>query len=202
MAHIFRSFFVFILHLGYFGPLVLGVLDSSFLVLPFGNDLLLVGLISHHPGGLPLYVFSAACGSAIGVLALALVARKFGEKRIEKLAGPKRFELLKHHIDNRAGFLIALACIAPPPFPFTMVIAAAGALGYASWRLMAIDFIARATRFTVLGLLAVKFGRQFLLIGKSSPFVWSMGVFILVCLVASAISIWHWIDTDDSSAQA
>ncbi len=38
--------FRFLFHIGYLGPLVMGVLDSSFLVLPFGNDLLIVGLVA------------------------------------------------------------------------------------------------------------------------------------------------------------
>lgn len=196
MSHFFRPFFLFLVHLGYFGPLVMGVLDSSFLVLPFGNDLLVVGMVAHHHEGLPFYVLSAACGSTLGVLLLALVARKFGEKGISKFAGQQRFESLKRRMDKRAGFLIALACIAPPPFPFTLVIAAASALGYSLPRLMIINFFARAARFTVLGLLAVEFGRQFLRIGQTEPFVWSVMVLIAICVVGSALSIWRWTHMD------
>lgn len=174
----------------------MGVLDSSFLVLPFGNDLLVVGMVAHHHEGLPFYVLSAACGSTLGVLLLALVARKFGEKGISKFAGQQRFESLKRRMDKRAGFLIALACIAPPPFPFTLVIAAASALGYSLPRLMIINFFARAARFTVLGLLAVEFGRQFLRIGQTEPFVWSVIVLIAICVVGSALSIWRWTHMD------
>ncbi|HEX4021071.1 MAG TPA: VTT domain-containing protein [Acidobacteriaceae bacterium] len=202
MSHFFRAFLHFLFHLGYFGPLVMGVLDSSFLVLPFGNDLLVVGLVAHHHDGLPFYVVSAAIGSTIGVLLLAVVARRFGEKGIAKLAGQKQFDMLKRHMDKRAGFLIALACVAPPPFPFTMVIAASGALGYSFVRLAIIDFFARSVRFIVLGLLAIKFGRQFLRIGQSEPFLWSMSVFIIVCFVASGISIWHWTRTARAGKQA
>ena len=36
----------FVVQLGYFGPFVMGIMDSSFLVLPFGNDLLVVGLVA------------------------------------------------------------------------------------------------------------------------------------------------------------
>jgi membrane protein YqaA with SNARE-associated domain len=193
MANFFRPFLIFLVQLGYFGPLVMGVLDSSFLVLPFGNDLLVVGLIAHHHDGLPFYVLSAACGSTIGVLALALVARRFGEEGIRKIAGQKRFETLKKHIGKRAGLAIAVGCLAPPPFPFTLVIASASALDYSLPRMLGISFVARATRFTILGLLAVSFGHEVLRIGRSSPFWWSMVVFITICFVASGVSIWHWV---------
>jgi hypothetical protein len=80
----------FIFHLGYFGPLVMGVLDSSFLVLPFGNDLVVVGLAAQNHKGIPWYVLSAACGSTCGALLLALVARKRGQEAIREDEEPRR----------------------------------------------------------------------------------------------------------------
>lgn len=68
-------FLRFIFHIGYFGPLLMGILDSSFLVLPFGNDLVVVGMVARHQKGTPGYVLSAALGSSIGVLILAMVAQ-------------------------------------------------------------------------------------------------------------------------------
>lgn len=193
MSHFFRPLLHVLFHLGYLGPFVMGILDSSFLVLPFGNDLLIVGLVAHHHHGLPYYVLSAACGSTVGALTLALVARKFGEQGIRKVAGQKQFDRLQKHIGKRSGFAVAIGCLAPPPFPFTMVIAASSAMGYSLWRLLAINFVARAVRFTILGFLAIKFGPAVLRIARSPAFVWTMVAFILLCLVASVFSIWHWV---------
>ncbi|MDR5728792.1 MAG: hypothetical protein RB191_15325 [Terriglobia bacterium] len=193
MSHAFRPFLHFLFDLGYFGPFVLGILDSSFLVLPFGNDLLVVGLIAHHHAGFLLYVLSAAFGSTVGVLLLASVARKFGEEGIRKVAGQKQFDRLKKKIGERSGVAVAIGCLAPPPFPFTMVIAATSALGYSLWRVAGINFVSRAVRFSVLGLLAIRFGTVILRIGKSPVFVWSVIAFIALCLIASAFSIWHWV---------
>lgn len=192
MSSFFRPLLLFLFELGYFGPLAMGVL-SSFLVLPFGNDFVLVGLIAQHPAGIVWYVLSATVGSTLGVLLLGLVARKFGEHGISKVAGEKRFEMLKKSIGRRSGLAIAVASIAPPPFPYTLVIAAASALGYSIWRLMVINFFARAVRFTIFGLLALKFGKSILQIARTAPFFWSMVAFILLCLVASVFSILHWV---------
>ena len=182
----------FIFGIGYFGPLLMGVLDSSFLVLPFGNDILVVGLVAHNHHGIPLYVLSAACGSTIGALLLALVSRKIGEEGISRLAGQKRYEKLKNRIGSHAGPAIALGGLAPPPFPFTMVIAAAAALDYSLWKLLAINFLARACRFALLSWLALKFGQQVMAIAKSKPFEWGMAAFIFLCIVGSAYSLWRW----------
>jgi hypothetical protein len=62
--HFFRLVLRSLWHLGYLAPFAMGVLDSSFLFLPFGNDLMIIALVSQHHGEMPLYVFSAACVSA------------------------------------------------------------------------------------------------------------------------------------------
>jgi membrane protein DedA with SNARE-associated domain len=88
---------------------------------------------------------------------------------------------------------VAVAGLAPPPFPFTTVIAAVSAIGYPIWKTLVVNFLSRATRFVVLGILALKFGKQVLSIAKSTPFEWSMVAFVLLCLVASIYSIVHWM---------
>lgn len=188
-----RPLLQFIFHLGYFGPLAMGILDSSFLVLPFGNDLVVVGVVAQNHKGAPWYVLSAACGSTLGALLLALVARKLGEEGIEKFAGKQRYDKLKKHIGSHAGAAVAVAGLAPPPFPFTTVIAGAAALEYPLWRLLTINFFARGVRFALISILAIEFGRQILGVAKSPPFEWGMVVFIGLCVIASGFSIAHWL---------
>ncbi len=186
-------FLHFLFHIGYFGPLVMGVLDSSFLILPFGNDLVVVGLVAQHHTGIVWYVLSAAVGSTLGALLLALVSQKLGEDGLRKIAGDKRYEKLRRRIGNHSGVAVAIAGLAPPPFPFTTVIAAVSALDYPIWRTLLFNFLSRAVRFTILALLALKFGRQVLQIARSAPFEWTMAIFIGICLVASGFSIHHWL---------
>jgi membrane protein YqaA with SNARE-associated domain len=189
----FASFLSFVFHLGYFGPLVMGILDSSFLVLPFGNDLVVVGLVAQYHHGAPWFVLTAACGSTVGAFLLALVARKLGEEGIRKMAGDKQYEKLKKRIGKRSGLAVFVAGLAPPPFPFTTAIAAVSALGYPFWKLLLANFLARGLRFAVLSYLAFRFGTHILRIAKSAPFQWSMIGFIVLCLIATGFSIWHWV---------
>lgn len=186
-------FLSFILRIGYLGPLVMGIADSSFLVLPFGNDLLVIGLIARNHTGAAWYVLSAALGSSMGALLLALVARKLGEEGIREIAGARRYKKLKDRIGRHSGGAVALAGLAPPPFPFTTVIAAAAALGYSIWRIFLINFFARGTRFAIIAFLAVKYGQAVINIARSKPFEWSMVVFTFLCVIASGLSIWQWI---------
>jgi membrane protein YqaA with SNARE-associated domain len=189
LRHLLRFFF----HLGYFGPFVMGILDSSFLFLPFGNDLLVVGLVARNHSGYWFYVLSAICGSTTGVFLLDLVARRAGETGVQKVAGRARFEYLKRKIGQKGGFAIALGSLAPPPFPFTMVIATTSALAYPRTRLLATVAAARAVRFLLIGYLAIRFGRVILRIANSQPFRWTMIGFVIVCLAGSVWSIGKWV---------
>lgn len=181
------------LHLGYFGPFFMGALDSSFLILPFGNDLVVLLLVAHNHRAVVWYIIAAACGSTVGALLLAVVARKLGEQGITRLAGKRRYDRLKHHVSHHAATAIAVSGLAPPPFPFTTVIAGTAALNYPLWRILLVNFIARVARFTLLSLLAIKFGRQVLQVAGSSAFEWSMIAFIVLCVIASTFSITKWL---------
>jgi len=193
LAALIRQFIALIFQLGYFGPFVMGILDSSFLFVPFGNDLLVVGLVAQHHQGYLLYVLSAVCGSTCGTFLLDLVARKAGEAGVQKVTGQRRFDYLKRKIGEKGGRAIVLGCLAPPPFPFTMVVATTSALGYPRKKLLATVAAARAARFLILGYLAMRFGRQILRIANSQPFRWTMIAFVVLCVAGSALSIAKWV---------
>lgn len=188
-----RHLLVWLLHLGAFGPLLLGIADSSFLFLPFGNDLLIVTLTVRNHGHLPFYVASAAIGSTLGVLLLDAVCRKGGEEGLKRMMKPRRLEYFKRRMADRAGVAIGLACIAPPPFPFTLVIASASAFAYPRGRLLGLVFLVRAVRFTIIGLLAIEFGRQILRIASEPATTWIMVGFIALCLIGSVFQVLQWV---------
>ena len=85
MRSIVHTLFLFFAHLGAFGLLILGVLDSSFLFLPSGNDLLLVALTAQHRNRWPYYVLMSTAGSTLGCLPWILSAAR-AEKRVSRSA--------------------------------------------------------------------------------------------------------------------
>lgn len=193
-----RHFFRFLLNLGGFGLVALGALDSSFLFMPFGNDLLLTALTMRHHLRLPLYVMEASSGSAAGVLCLDLAIRKLGKAGIEKMMSPRRFEYFKKKMSGRTAIALIVTCLAPPPFPFTPVIAAASSIEYPRPRLVSIVFFSRVLRFSIVGGLAILFGRQIVTIAKSPAFLWYMGGFTALCVIGSVISVTHWVRSSRS----
>ena len=171
----------------------MGIMDSSFLFLPFGNDLLVIALAARHHDGWPFYVLSAVCGSTLGVFLLDLVARKAGEAGVQKIAGASRFKRLRRMVAEKGAAALVVSCLAPPPFPFTMVIATTSALGYPRLKLLGTVAASRAVRFVILSLLAIKFGRAILHIMNTDAFRWTMLVFIALCIVGSVFSVAQWV---------
>lgn len=180
----------------------MGVMDSSFLFLPFGNDLLVILFVARNHDAWPIYVLSAVCGSTLGVFFLDVVARKGGEAGIKKIAGEKRFESLKRRFEKYGAWGLVLACLSPPPFPFTMVVAVTSALGYPRPRLFGTVAASRAARFTVLSMLAIIYGRGILRLMNTPAFKWTIIVFTGLCIVGSVFSVMKWVKSRQSFRKA
>ena len=192
MHSFIQHFIAWLFHLGALGLVIMGILDSSFLFLPLGNDLLIIGLTAQHHDRLPLYAGMAALGSTGGCLLLDLIARKGGEEGLKKIVAPRQLQYLRKRVSASAGVALAIACLAPPPFPFTPVVAASSAFNYPRWKFVSVIVSCRLVRFTIVGLLAIWLGHRLLAIAKSPAFEWGMLFFIVICAIGSAASIYKW----------
>lgn len=186
LAHFFAS-------LGGVGLLLLGALDSSFLFLPLGNDLLLVLLTVQKPEHMPYYAIMAAAGSLIGCFTTESISRKGGEAGLEGRVSPRRLKYVQGQVTKRAGLMLALAALMPPPFPFTMFVIVAAALQYPRARLLTVVGVARLVRFFIEGYLALHYGKRILEL-SSTPFVQGIVLAIVAVSVGgSAWSIYSWV---------
>ncbi len=190
MHSFLRHLFLVFVHMGGFGLLALGILDSSFLFLPLGNDLLMVVLTARHKIMMPFYAVMAAAGSVIGCLITDFISREAGEEGIEKRVPRKRFEYVKCKIEKSGAWALALAALMPPPFPFTAFVAAAAALQYPRKKLLSVIAASRFARFCIEGALAIFFGRGILRLARSEPVYYGMMVLIFISIAGSAISIY------------
>src|ERR1700733_12601848 len=188
-----RELLTFFLQLGSFGILLVSIADDSFLFLPIGSDLLTVVLVARNHARLPLYVLAGAVGSTIGVLLLDMVCRNGGEAILKRLVKPRLLDYLKQRMEQHAGAVVVVTCLAPPPFPFGAAIAVASALQYPRPRLLTVVFLARVARFLLVGWAAIEFGRRILRIVSSPEFLWFMGGFIALCLIGSVFEVTRWV---------
>ena len=188
LRHLFHLAF----RAGALGLFTVGVLDSSFLMLPLGNDFLLLGLSARYPARVPLYVISATIGSICGVLLTLWLSRKAGDRLTKGRQGRAR-KYVEKQTKEKAGWALTLGSLMPPPFPFTIFVAAAGALKVPLKKVLPFVGAGRLLRFTIEGLLAIHYGRWILSLARS-PVLRDFAIGMIVIAVAgSAYSIYGWV---------
>jgi membrane protein YqaA with SNARE-associated domain len=195
MKHFAPALIGVVWKLGGFGLLLLGILDSSFLVAPLGNDLLVIAMTarSHSVGRMLYFALMSSGGSVLGVALVDLVVRRLGEAGLEKYLSRKRIAYVRTKVRNNAAWALAVASLAPPPFPFTPFIIATSALQYPRKKMYTVVGLFRMVRFTGLGVLALIFGRK-ILRWFSHPIVEAFFIGLLVLAVlASVVSVYGWI---------
>lgn len=133
--------------------ILVGALDSSLLSLPEVNDYITIARIAHQPHEVYYFPFFPALGSVLGCLLLYRITRG-GEEFLAR-----RFRL--QHLDRvrklyrRWGMLaLVIPALLPPPMPFKIFVATAGALGYPMGRFAIVILVARSIRYYFWGVLA------------------------------------------------
>ncbi|HET9788133.1 MAG TPA: VTT domain-containing protein, partial [Pyrinomonadaceae bacterium] len=184
-----------LMRLGMPGLFLMSALDSSFLVLPFGNDLLLIALVSSNRESLIwiAYVLVSAAGSVLGVFVIDLLMRKAGEKGLERFVKPKKIERLKQKLENKLGITVFVATVAPPPFPFTPVIMTASALQCSRKKLIGAVFVGRIIRYTAEAILALYFGRQVIAYLNSDVVSYVVYALVALAIILSTFSLIRWL---------
>lgn len=184
----------FFIRLGIFGLFLMSALDSSFLVLPFGNDLLLIALVSSNRDSFIwiAYVLVSAIGSVIGVFVIDMLMRKAGEKGLERFVSEKKIKKLKSKMENKAGVTVFLATLMPPPFPFTPAVMTASALQTPRKNLLIAVFVGRLLRFGIEAVLALYFGRQLIAWINSDVLAYFVYALVGIAIVLSTLSLIKW----------
>lgn len=183
------------MRLGLFGLFLMSALDSSFLVLPFGNDLLLIALVSSNRQSFwwIAYVIVSAIGSVVGVLFVDLIMRKAGETGLERFVSRRRVDKLKEKLENKAGVTVFVATLIPPPFPFTPVVMTASALQSPRGELLIAVFFGRLLRFGIEAILALYFGRHVLAFMNSDVVTYIVYGLIGIAVILSTLSLLRWL---------
>src|SRR5213078_3504857 len=180
----------FIVHVPIYvaGPVMIlvGALDSSLLSLPEINDYLVIARCFTHPRAVVFFPLFASTGSLLGCLLLYTILQRGGLAVLHR-----RFKL--EHIQRverayaRFGILaLAIPALLPPPMPFKIFVATAGALQFPRRKFLLTILIARSLRYYTEGVLAVFYGERVL------RFIRDNGLIIVtivggVCVVALAI---------------
>src|SRR6187397_1263957 len=166
--------------------IVIGALDSSLLSLPEINDYLVVGRCFKDHSAVFYFPLFAATGSVIGCSLLYTIVRRGGQAVLRKRFNVESIKRVERAYE-RFGFLaIGVPAVLPPPLPFKIFVATAGALEYPRWKFLLTVMIARSFRYYLEGILAVFYGRRVLLFMKDNGLA-ILSIFGSVALVAGII---------------
>src|SRR6266567_442080 len=180
----------FIVHVPVYvaGPamILIGALDSSLLSLPEINDYLVIARCYTHPETAFIFPLFPAIGSVLGCLLLYTILRRGGRAVLHR-----RFRmdhvLRVERAYARFGILaLAIPALLPPPMPFKIFVATAGALQFPRRRFLLTILIARSLRYYVEGTLAVFYGERVVRFLKDNGII-IISVVGAVCLIALAI---------------
>ena len=165
---------------------VIGALDSSLLSLPEINDYLVVMRChSDHSAAFYFPLFAAA-GSVFGSLLLYTIMRRGGQALLRRRFRADHIERVERAYAHYGVLTLAIPAVLPPPMPFKIFVATAGALEYPRWRFMVTIMVARSLRYFVEGTLAVFYGAQVLEFIHAYGLI-MLGWVALACLAGLAI---------------
>lgn len=141
---------------------VIGALDSSLLSLPEINDYLVIGRCIRHHSAVYYFPLFAAAGSVIGCSLLYTIMRRGGQALLRRRFRAEHIERAERAYARFGLLALAVPAVLPPPLPFKIFVATAGALEYPKWRFLLTVMIARSLRYYVEGTLAVFYGQRVL----------------------------------------
>src|SRR6266513_4565651 len=146
------------------GPamIVIGALDSSLLSLPEVNDYLVVARCYTHPETAFLFPLFAALGSVIGCLLLYTILRRGGQAVLHRRFRVDHVQRVEQAYARFGILALAVPALLPPPMPFKVFVATAGALQFPRRRFLVTIMLARSVRYYTEGILAVFYGERVL----------------------------------------
>lgn len=156
----------FIVHVPIYvaGPamILIGALDSSLLSLPEVNDYLVVARCYTHPRAVLFFPMFAATGSVLGCLLLYTILSRGGRAVLHRRFRIEHVERVERAYARFGILALAVPALLPPPMPFKIFVATAGALQFPRRRFLLTILVARSLRYYVEGTLAVFYGERVL----------------------------------------
>src|ERR1700730_17118567 len=150
---------------------LIGALDSSLLSLPEVNDYLVVARCYTHPRAVLLFPMFAAIGSVLGCLLLYTILSRSGRAVLHRRFRVEHVQRVERAYARFGILALAVPALLPPPMPFKIFVATAGALQFPRRRFLLTILIARSLRYYVEGTLAVFYGERVLRFSKDNGLV-------------------------------
>ncbi len=185
------------------GIFLLSGLDSTVLVsLPFGIDAAVIIVAARSKELAWLTPVLADAGSLVGAALTFWMGRKIGEIGLARFVPANRLERVHRKVRESGAVTLAVLDLIPPPFPFTAFLLASGALEVDARLFFFTLALCRLIRFGGESLLAWRYGPYIINWMKTPTFELTVGVLILLAMVATVFSIWKLVASTRSKTAA
>jgi membrane protein YqaA with SNARE-associated domain len=159
-------------HLGAFGLFSLAVLDSSPLPTFGGPDILTAILAATHHTPWYECALAATLGSVTGAWLTFRIARRAGIAWLHRKFHGGRVSKLLGLFERWGTGVLAASTAIPFPFPTSLFFAASGASQYDGRKFIAVVALSRAFRYSLIAILADRYGRHFVRIIRHPDRYW------------------------------
>jgi len=170
------------------GPamILIGALDSSLLSLPEINDYLVVARCYAHPRTAFFFPLFASTGSVLGCWLLYTIMQRGGLALLHRRFKLERVQRVEQAYARFGILALAIPALLPPPLPFKVFVATAGALQFPRRRFLLTILIARSVRYYTEGVLAVFYGERVLRFLKDNGLL-ILSVVAGICVIGLAV---------------
>ena len=173
---------------GMWGILLLSAMDSSFIPMPAFIDLAVMGAAALSPQNAASYGAAAVIGSTVGVMIVYGLARS--GRRATKSQG-KRITWAENFLKKHGALALLGSALMPAPFPFKMVVLAAGYLRQPLPSVIVGVGTGRVIRFGLEAFLAARYGEQIIRTVQANAALASLTMALLIILGGFAFYFWQ-----------
>jgi membrane protein YqaA with SNARE-associated domain len=185
------------------GLLLLGVIDSSFIPTLGSLDIFNALLSSRHKDLWWYYALMSTAGSVIGAYLMYHLASTAGTGWLHRRLGASRVARVDCMLAKYGVAAVAVAVIAPPPFPTSTFFAAAGALKFPIRKFVASVVGGRAFRYLLVAWISSHYSRRIVRVFRHPQQYLPISIGITLALIVLALlAAWIWHQAGEEIAHA
>ncbi len=176
------------------GLLLIGIVDSSVIPTLGSLDIFNAVLAARHRDLWWYYAAMSTAGSVIGAFLTYRMASRAGKGWLQKRLGAARVARVDCMLEKYGVAAVVISVIAPPPFPSSPFLVAAGALKFPIRKYMAAVTGGRAFRYLLVAWIASHYSRRVIRVFRHPQQYLPITIGITVALILLAIAggwIWH-----------
>ena len=151
------------------------------------NDYLVVARCYTHPRAVFFFPMFAAIGSVLGCLLLYTILSRGGRAVLHRKFRVEHIQRVERWYARFGILALAVPALMPPPMPFKIFVATAGALQFPRRKFLLTILVARSLRYYAEGTLAVFYGERVLRFSKDNGLLAIISIVTGLLLVALAV---------------